>query len=198
MGKLKDDTLFVQRCKRILVGLGFQEIMSAILSSNKVLCENMLAEESVIEIENVMSENYSAVRNWIIPSLLYCLTKNMHVEYPQNIFELDECVVLDEESIDNTKTANKIAAAVSGIDIGYENISSYLDAFLSSLGLSYQLEKTDHNSFIQGRVAKIIVDNKEVGIIGELHPQVLNNWGLGKAVAVFELNANALFGLCKK
>ena len=69
---------------------------------------------------------------------------------------------------------------------------------LSSLGLSYTLEKTEHNSFIPGRTAKVIVDDKSVGIVGEIHPQVLNNWGLEKAVVAFELDMSLLFSLLKK
>lgn len=198
VGKLREESLFSERSKRIMVGLGFQEIMSAILSNKQLLCNKMLLDQEIVEIDNVMSENYSAVRNWTLPSVLQCFLKNMHTEYPQRIFEFGEVVVKDERHIDCTRTVNKICAGISDVNIGYEHIASYLDSFLNSLGLSYTLEKTDHNSFIRGRTAKVIIDGKEVGIIGEIHPQVLNNLGLEKAVATFELDADILFHLSKK
>ncbi|MBI4895581.1 MAG: phenylalanine--tRNA ligase subunit beta [Candidatus Aenigmarchaeota archaeon] len=198
VGKLKDESLFSERSKRIMVGLGFQEIMSAILSNKQNLCKKMLLDEDTIEIDNIMSESYSAVRNWVLPSILQCLVKNMHTEYPQRIFEFGEVVIRDGNSLDHTRTVNKLCAGISDISIGYEQMASYLDGLLSSFGLSYTLEKIDHNSFINGRTAKIIVDGREIGIVGEVHPQVLNNFGLEKAVVAFELDADALFHLSNK
>ncbi len=198
VGKLREESLFSERSKRIMVGLGFQEIMSAILSNKQNLCNKMLLDEDPIEIDNIMSENYSTVRNFLLPSILQCFVKNMHTEYPQKIFEFGEVVIRDESSLDNTRTLNKICSGISDVSIGYEQIASCLDGLLSSLGLSYVLEKTENNSFINGRTARIIVDGKEVGIVGEIHPQVLNNWGLEKAVVAFELNADMLFHLSNK
>lgn len=191
-GSLKGATIFSEKSRRIMTGLGFQEIMSAILSSKNCVCEKMNAESSPIEIENAMSENYSCIRNWVLPNILQCLSKNMHVEFPQKIFELGECVLTDRKSDDGTSTITKMAGAISGNDAGYEDISSCADAFLDGLGFKYRIKTSCHPSFIEGRCGGIYVKEKLAGVVGEVHPKVLNNWRIEKPVAAFEADISFL------
>jgi len=60
------------------------------------------------------------------------------------------------------------------------------------LGKDCAIEKAAHPSFIPGRVAKILIGNKDAGLIGELHPKVLENWQLIMPVSVFEIDVNLL------
>ncbi len=189
-GKLKDKSMFEIRVRRTMIGLGFQEILSPILSNTKALHNNMRCEMKTIELENSMSESYSAVRSWVLPNLLSCISKNMHVSYPQKIFELGEC------ASGETFLETKLAALVTDNKVGYEEISSYLDCFLGSFGLDYKLEKMDHPTFIEGRCAAIVLNNKHIGFVGEIHPQVLNNWMLEKPCVAFELDINIVYSLC--
>ncbi|HIP89336.1 MAG TPA: phenylalanine--tRNA ligase subunit beta, partial [Thermococcus paralvinellae] len=68
-----------------------------------------------------------------------------------------------------------------------------LDSVMRHLGIEYELEETEHGSFIPGRVGKVIVNGKEIGIIGEIHPQVLENWGIEMPVAAFEIFLKPLY-----
>ena len=190
-GSLSSATIFSERLKRILVGSGFQEIMSFILTSGAA-DEKMLLESDSVEIENYMSESYSHARSWLIPSLLGFLSKNLHIEFPQRIFEIGECVVKDAKSSDGTRTLVKIAGTVSGNGAGYEDISSYVDAILSCLGINYVIESVSHPSFIEGRVGEIFIGGKKCGMLGEIHPKVLNNWPIEKPVVAFEMDMDAL------
>jgi phenylalanyl-tRNA synthetase beta chain len=60
------------------------------------------------------------------------------------------------------------------------------------LGGTFQLEPAVHPSFIEGRVGKVLSGGREIGLIGELHPQVLENWQIAMPCAVFELNLDLL------
>jgi phenylalanyl-tRNA synthetase beta chain len=42
--------------------------------------------------------------------------------------------------------------------------------------------------FISGRTGKILCDGKEIGVIGEVSPRVLKNWGINKPVVSLELD----------
>jgi phenylalanyl-tRNA synthetase beta chain len=79
--------------------------------------------------------------------------------------------------------------------VSYEEISSVLDALLRNLGIKYRLKKTTHKSFIPERSASVVIGKKSIGVIGEIHPLVLNNWGLEKPTAAFELSVDELFGI---
>ena len=41
--------------------------------------------------------------------------------------------------------------------------------------------------FIEGRVASIKIDDKEIGFVGEIHPKILKNWKIKMPVAIFEI-----------
>lgn len=153
-----------------------------------------LPEGKIVEIENPVSSNWSVFRNSILPNLLEVLSFNKNQEYPQNIFEVGDVVLFDSENKE-TGVSNKrrVAIALTGTQVGYEDASSILSAFLSNLGKKLTLKKTTHPSFISGRAAEIVVENKLVGIIGEIHPQVLNNWNLEKPVVGFEVDVEALY-----
>ena len=71
-----------------------------------------------------------------------------------------------------------------------------MDAVLRSKGLESEItiQKTEHPSFIKGRVGKVFYQDKLIGIVGEIHPQVLTNFGIASPVACFEINI--VFGIC--
>jgi phenylalanyl-tRNA synthetase beta chain len=194
IGKIDEMEKFLNSVAEVMVGLGFQEILSYNLTSKENLFKKMDLEESeVVEIENPVSSSWSVFRNWILPSLLEFLSNNKHVEYPQKIFEIGNAVLIDETKETKTKDVKKLACAISYTKASYEDISSVLDSFLSSFGFSYKLKPIKHKSFIEGRVAGIFVEDKQIGFIGEISPSVLENWNLEMPVAAFEVELESIF-----
>ena len=61
-----------------------------------------------------------------------------------------------------------------------------------NLGVEWVHKKSSHSSLIEGRVGKIVVDKKEVGVIGEINPKVLENWNLENPAAAFEVNLHQI------
>ena len=92
----------------------------------------------------------------------------------------------------------KLAVVLTDTTVTYERIASQLDALMKSIGVSYTLKGSRHNSFIEGRVAEIIVAGHPLGYVGEVHPQVLNNWSLEKPVVAMEIDAGKLFEITEK
>ncbi len=193
-GKGNEKEEFCNRVAEIMVGLGLQEILSYNLTNKENLFKKMnLEEEEVVEIENPISSTWSVFRNWLIPSLLEFLSSNKHVEYPQSIFEVGNVVLIDETKETKTRDEKRLACAIANTKVSYEDISSLVDAFFSALGLRYKLKRTEHKSFIQGRVAEIIFKGKKIGIVGEIHPLVLENWKLEVPVVSFEINLEPIW-----
>jgi phenylalanyl-tRNA synthetase beta chain len=60
--------------------------------------------------------------------------------------------------------------------------------------VSLSVRAIEHPSFIRGRVGSIFIDNKEAGLIGEIHPAVLENFGLEQPAVGFELNLSRFIG----
>jgi phenylalanyl-tRNA synthetase beta chain len=192
-GSVKKITNFIDKIRDIIVGLGYQEVMSQLLS-NKNLMYNMMEIEDngIIELQNPTSELYSSVRSWLMPVLMEVLSKNKHVETPQNIFEQGLTTIkTDGKIIDQERLA--IVSISEKAD--YTKIKQVLDCLFRMLNITYSIEELDHKSFIEGRVGKIFVKNKEVGFIGEVNPKVIHNFNLEMPVIAFELNLSELFEL---
>ncbi len=189
--KLED---FSNTTRELCVGLGLQEVITFNLTNKENMFKKMnLHEGKIVEIENPVSSTWSVFRDKLLPNLLEFLVQNKNQEYSQNIFEVGDVVLFDSENKE-TGVSNKrrLAVALTGTQVGYEDASSILAAFLSGLGHKIVLKKTSHPSFISGRAAEVFIGNKLVGIVGEVNPQVLNNWNLEKPVVGFELDVEKL------
>ncbi len=188
-------TNFVDNIRQLLVGAGCQEVFSAILSNKNDLWAKMNCKDvGAIEISEFMSESYSVVRTWILPNLIEVFSKNKHVEFPQKLFEQGLVTLRNGQ---NVVDHEKLAVALSHSSASFTELKQILVFLFSGFGISFSLEESDHSSFIPGRVAKILVRNKPVGFLGELHPQVLTNWRLEMPVVALELDLTDLFGLLK-
>ena len=149
----------------------------------------------LVRISNPMSETYSVVRSWILPELVDMLRHNTHVEYPQRIFEAGTVAVnLGKNVVDY----EKVALLSVHDKANYTEVRSLVDYLLSVLGFSYTIEDREHDSFIPGRVGKIVVEGQDVGFLGELHPAVLDGVGVEMPACALELNLTNLFEISQK
>jgi len=187
---------FINKTREILVGLGYQEIMSAILSNKKTLFENMNVEEfGLIELKEYMSETYSAVRNWLLPILINVLSKNKHVDYPQKIFEQGLVTVKKQGQVIDYQ---RIASASAHQNADFTEAKQALDLMMRLLDIKYRIIETEHNSFIPGRVGRVFVNDKKIGFIGEFSPEVIKNCDLDVPIVGFEINLTELFKIKEK
>jgi phenylalanyl-tRNA synthetase beta chain len=174
--------------RSLWVGLGFQEVYSPILSNKDLLSSRMNVDFPVVEIDNFMSQTYSCVRSWLLPVLLDVLSKNKHVDYPQRVFE-QGLVTKREGFVDE----EHLSAVSSHPSADYTEMRQFIEFVLSSQGIGYEFSACDFPFFIPGRSAKIFVGGKEVGFLGELHPSVLENFGVVMPVVGLELDLSVLW-----
>jgi len=165
--------------------------MSAVLSNKELLYEKMnTKDKGTIEILNPVSSTYNCVRSWILPILLDFLSKNKHYDYPQKVFEQG---IISARNKNEIKDEQHLASVSSHTGATFTEIKQSIEFCLRSSGLSAQFEELEHPSFIQGRAARIIVNKKEIGICGEIHPAVLENFGIQMPTVGCEINLNNLF-----
>ncbi len=180
---------FIDTQREQWIGLGYQEIMSPALSNKEILYNKMnLTDTGTIEIENPVSLTYSCIRTWILPILLDFLSKNKHVDYPQKIFEQGLVTKRETEAIDEQHLAGVTAHTTAT----FTEIRQAAEAALRSSNITYTFEELDLECFVPGRAAKIMVNGKQAGFIGEFHPAVLEKFGITTPVAGCEINLTAL------
>jgi phenylalanyl-tRNA synthetase beta chain len=187
-GREKPEQRLLDVARELMVGLGFQEILTYTMTNPENLFAKMNREKTrVVEIANPKVVTMTCLRNWLLPSLLEFLSNNQSVEFPQRIFELGKVTRLDATKETRTRDEEWLAAATSHANASFSEIKSALDAFFMNLGVNWQIRETSHPSFIEGRVGAAIVNGANVGVLGEITPQVLTTWKLENPTAAFEI-----------
>jgi phenylalanyl-tRNA synthetase beta chain len=189
VGKSAPQEDLSDKFRNLMVGCGFQEFLLPILTSRGDLSTRMRnPEAAVVEISNPMSDHYSAVRSSLIPGLLRIEGISRRAIYPHRIFEVGEVSVLAPDTSYGTKTEIRLAAMEAHAEANLSDIQSHLEALAYYLQIEYTLNPVDHPTYLQGRAGEIVKDGDVYGIIGEVHPEVLETWGIAVPVSVFEVN----------
>ena len=91
-----------------------------------------------------------------------------------------------------SRTETVLGAVIAHATAHFSEIHSCLDVLLYHLGKEYSLEPVQHPSFLDGRAGRIVVAGRPVGVIGEVHPEVLERWQIGVPVVAFDVNLTTL------
>jgi phenylalanyl-tRNA synthetase beta chain len=184
------------RVRDLMVGMGFQEIISNILGSPQVFCEAMRLAGTdwgqLVEVDNVMSQNYSALRQWMLPSLLRVEAASSRAFYPHRLFEVGEVARPDITHELGSQTLTVLGALLVHATAHFSEIHSCVDTLFYYLSQTYQLEPLQHPSFLEGRAGRIVSQGKCVGLIGEIHPEVLERWQITVPAVAFEVDVTQL------
>ncbi len=184
------------RVRDLMVGQGFQEIMSNILSSRTDLIDRMrlsgTAWDRLVEVDNVMVQTYASLRPSLLPSLLRVEESSSRAFYPHRIFEVGEAALPAPEAEVGSRTVTLLAGLIAHAKANFSEIHSCLDLLMFYLGCPYTLVPVPHPLFLDGRVGRIEGDGAVLGYLGEIHPEVLEQWQVLMPCAAFELELDAL------
>ncbi|AFG38684.1 phenylalanine--tRNA ligase subunit beta [Spirochaeta africana] len=194
VGRLTPAEELARKVKMLMVGLGFQEMIFNYLGSDKDYFLRMYPEEALggaragaVHIANPMSENYAVVRPSILPSLLGAESISASAAYPHRIFEVGKVARRDAADVQGSVTENTLGWVHTEADTDFTQVSSQLAALLYYLGKEHHLEPSDDPRFIHGRAGTVMVDGRAVGVVGELHPRVLDAWGVHVPITAGEI-----------
>jgi phenylalanyl-tRNA synthetase beta chain len=193
VGRLSDMELYSRSVNRLMVGLGFQEMIFNYLGSGRDFAERMgVSDSGMVRISNPMSENFEYVRDSILPQLLAAESVSGNAVYPHHIFEIGKTARLDPAQNYGTRTDNRLGFLSAAAEAGYNQVNSVVSALLYYLNVGFSLEDADDPRFIPGRAALLKAGGRTAGIFGEIHPQVLENWGIGVPCTAGELDLDLL------
>ncbi|UCE19005.1 MAG: phenylalanine--tRNA ligase subunit beta [Gemmatimonadota bacterium] len=172
-----------------MIGLGFLEVITFMLTNpeNHYAKLRMGEPPDYVTIENPSSIEQTMVRTHLISGILETFKLNRSQPTPQRIFELGDVCTLDQKTETGARDVRKIAAATMDPKTGFAEVKSVLESIAREIGLKPVLTSKDVPLFIQGRSAVLMVGDQEVGQLGEVHPEVLENFDLVQPVSLFEL-----------
>lgn len=193
IGRLLPITNYSRKVKNIMAGLGYQEMIFNYLGSKKSYIDNMgIDGKNVIEIANPMSENYQFVRPSIIASLFEAESQSANAVYPHKIFEVGKVAFIEPSENSGTKTIQSLGFLTASNNANFNDAASEVSTLLYYLDHKYEVKETEDPRFIPGRQAGILVNGKQVGIFGEIHPQILENWQVGVPCVAGEIDLEVL------
>lgn len=197
-GKYSERQKFDMRITASMLAMGLSEIMTYSFISpkyyNKVLMpENHPLRNSVV-ISNPLGEDSSIMRTTALPSMLEILAKNYsNRNTAAHLFELaKEYIPTAPDKLPLEK--NTLIAGFYG-DCDFFSAKGILEALLAKLGVSdYDIQAADDRfGYHPGRCAVLTINGQELGIIGEIHPECVKNYGIGTRVYVFSLDADVMY-----
>lgn len=191
-----------------MIGFGFEEVVSNLLSSREEQCDFMgghaletFPEGNMVLIENPMTERYAIPRSWILPSLLRVEGSSSKAYYPHRLFEIGEIARMKtsgERSLrgNDCHTAIHLAAMISHAEANFSELHAVLSALFYTLSISVRLVPISHPTFIPGQTGAIFIGDQgvgqEIGWIGEIHPEVLTRWKIRVPSVAFEIATSIL------
>lgn len=213
IGRLSPAEEFMRRVRDIMAGLGFQEMIFNYLGSARDYIYKMhpqlddiqskleegqplsalINDPTIVQIFNPMSENHEFLRNSILPGLLNSESVSGNAAYPHSIFEAGKIACLNADNVYGTDSKNMLGFLVADKDAGLNLLSSQVATLFYYVGREYSLAETGDQRFIPGRAAAIVMkDGRQTGLFGEIHPGILENWGINMPVSVCEIDLDML------
>lgn len=181
---------YFDKIRQALVGMGLIENINFILSNKDIHLRRMKIEKSdFFTVNNSKSEEHDILRRSLLPSLLFSLSKNIHEEYPQKLFEIGQIFLPDQENSEKWNLC--CATAFNGVT--FTEIKGLLQTLMEiCLGTAFETKAAEHSSFISGRSADIFYKGKTVGQIGEVSPLLIDSFKIKIPVAAFDLDLTEL------
>ncbi|HET7839831.1 MAG TPA: phenylalanine--tRNA ligase subunit beta [Rectinemataceae bacterium] len=196
IGRLSPIEAFSRRAKGLLVGLGYQEMIYNYLGSGKDYIERMgIDGADVVRISNPMSENFEYLRNSPLPSLLGSEAVSSRAAYPHRIFEVGKVAFRKASENHGVSTRQRLGFLLAHAAADYNEAASHVSTLFFYLGREYSIAEGEDPRFIAGRQASVMYKGEAVGVFGELHPRVLEAWGIATPCAAGEIDLESLLGL---
>ena len=188
--------VFSRGLRNFMTGFGFLEVVTFMMSNRDKLFTRMsLPEEPIAETENPKMEAYNSLRNRLIPSIIEILVNNKHHPYPQNLYEVDDVVVLDPSTETGGRSSRRLALVMCHARANYSEVRAVYESIMENLGLEAEIVEGGLDCYIDGRRVTAMVDDEPLCWLGELKPEVLEAWDLQMPIAALEMDVDVMFRL---
>ena len=194
----------VQQCER-QVGqtcrsLGMDEIITYSFISPSYYDKIRMPEDSPLRdslrILNPLGEDTSIMRTTVLPSMLEILSRNYNYRNPSAaLYEIGKIYLKRDDGMADEPKIVSIGAY--GPDMNFFRLKGWVEALLEDLKvgkLRFEAEK-ENPSYHPGRCAKVYVGETYVGVLGQIHPAVAENYGVDAELYCAELSFETMFSL---
>lgn len=205
-------TSLKRRVRSMMVGYGFQELVSFSLTNLDVLTklspEIRRPEPLPVHIANPASSEQEYLRPTLRAGLLSALSLNKaYIDEGLRLFELGKVYLNRSENL--PEESDMLCAVMCGqrLERWWQGASEGVDFFdakgiaeglLKQIGIKAKFEKSADENLHTVNQSAITTEGKLIGVVGELHPSVREHFEIPSAVYLFEINLPALLPLIKE
>ncbi len=186
------------RVRDVLCGCGMYEIYTYSFESPSVFDKINLPKDSALRktvtIQNPLGEEYSIMRTTLLPSMLNVVSLNYNRGTQRaGFYEIAPRFIPREIPLkDLPDEKMTLAIGLYGGEDFY-SIKGRVETLLGELNITgYDFRRIKAGPYHPGRAAEILVDGETLGIIGEVHPEVLKNYGIEVRTYAGELDFDLL------
>lgn len=204
-GQLTDRQYKTRMVKEVLEGAGLDQAITYSLVSKEDATAFSMQQRQTIDLLMPMSEAHASLRQSLLPHLIEAASYNVARKNKDvKLFEIGNVFFANGEGelpdqveyLSGILTGDYVVNQWQGKK---ETVDFYLakgvvDRVSEKLNLEFSCRRADIDGLHPGRTAEILLENKVVGFIGELHPTLAADNDL-KRTYVFELNFDALMSV---
>jgi phenylalanyl-tRNA synthetase beta chain len=202
-----------ERVKDILVAAGMQEVMTYSLVTlaqlQKVMAPEDLAVTPPLRVRNPISVEHEYLRTTLRGSLLETLALNLRRSNRAEValFETARSYQPTEDGLpDEEETALGVIAGrrpdrwglPSDEPVDFFNAKAYVEALFEGLGVHAAFEPSDEYGFVPGRCALVEAGGVPAGVLGQVHPSVLERFDIEQDAFLFEVRLGPLVPLANQ
>lgn len=185
--------------KQTMISCGLSEIYTYSFTSPKVLDLIDLPEDSelrkTVTIMNPLGEDFSMMRTTTLPEMLKVLGNNFNRRAEEaKLFEVSHVYLPKSLPVNELPCEKPVLTMGMYGNLDFYDLKGVVDELFSKLGISgYEyVPVNDYPSFHPGRTAKMLINGKECGVIGEIHPNVARKFEASERTYVCMLDIEPL------
>ena len=183
---------------RLLVGLGFYEIMNFSFVSQKSIEKLGLKPDDArlvtLPIRNPLGEDTSVMRTTLVPDMLSTLALNMnHGNESASLYEAAAVFDPQHRTEENLPTeTQKLCLGMYGKNVDFFTMRSVTERLLNHLGITAVAERAQETYLHPGRAAVLKVGDEVVATVGEVHPDIREAFDMPARAMIAELDLAVL------
>ncbi len=180
--------------KTNMVAQGLYEVLTYSFVSPGVFNKiNLKAENplrNAIKLINPLGEDQSIMRTTMIPNMLDVISRNYNKKIAEGqFFELAKVYISDVLPLEGLAEEKETLTIGMYGNVDFFDMKGAVENLLEELNIyKYRILSSNNDSMHPGRTAELLINNKRVGCLGEVHPDVLDNYDIPVRVYIAELN----------
>ena len=196
----------------LLVNLGLQEVISQRQTTPEREARRLAPgtpsdDHPYLRIINPISSERVVMRHSVLNSVLETIERNSHIRPRMALFEVGP-IFFNSETGDRPDEFHRLAIALTGprLEAGWQgpstevmdfyDLKGIITSLMDELHIPFQVEPTDHPTLHPGKSARLLVREHQIGVFGELHPQVHEHYDfLANPVIAADLDLDLLVSL---